>query len=70
MASVNKEVKRDKVNKTWKNKMIEFLMKEGVMPSYSTKKLAKLNMPSTFSGFGKTIKMKEFLSEMDINNDV
>jgi hypothetical protein len=33
--------------------MIELLMMQGARPSFSTKKLAKVNMPSTFPGLGK-----------------
>ena len=43
---------------------------QGARPFSSTKKLAKVNMPSTFSGFGKARKVKEFLFEMDNYYDV
>ena len=43
---------------------------QGPRPSSSTKKLAKVNMPSTFSGLGKARKVKEFLLEMDNYYDV
>ena len=45
-------------------------MMQGARPSSSTKKLAKVNMPSTFSGLGKARKVKEFLLEMDNYYDV
>ena len=35
-------------------------MMQGARPSSSTKKLAKVNMPSTFSRLGKARKVKEF----------
>jgi hypothetical protein len=38
--------------------------------SSSVKKLAKVNMPSTFSNLRKTRKMKEFFLEMDNYYDV
>jgi hypothetical protein len=61
MASVNQELKRGKDKRVRQNKMIKLLMMQGARPSSSTKKLAKVNMPSTFSGFGKARKVKEFL---------
>ena len=45
-------------------------MMQGARPSSSTKKLANVNMPSTFSGLGKARKVKEFLLEMDNYYDV
>ena len=50
--------------------MIDLLMMQGARSSSSTKKLAKVNMPSTFSGLGKARKVKEFLLEMDNYYDV
>jgi hypothetical protein len=50
--------------------MIEFLMMQGARPSFSTKKLAKVNMPRTFSGLGKARKVKECFLEMDNYYDV
>jgi hypothetical protein len=70
MDSMNQELKRDKDERACQNKMIELLMMQGARPSSSTKKLAKVNMPSTFSGLGKARKVKEFLLEMDNYYDV
>jgi hypothetical protein len=50
--------------------MIELLMMQRARLSSSTKKLAKVNMPSTFSWFGKARKVKDFLLEMDNYYDV
>jgi hypothetical protein len=60
MDSVNQELKRGKDERARQDKMIELLMTQGARPSSSTKKLAKVNMPSTFSGLGKARKVKEF----------
>jgi hypothetical protein len=65
MDSVNQELKRGKDERAHQDKMIELLMTQGTRPSSSTKKLAKVNMPSTFSGLGKARKVKEFLLEID-----
>ena len=70
MDSVNQELKRGKEERARQDKMIELLMMQGARPSSSTKKLAKVNMPSTFSGLGKARKVKEFLLEMDNYYDV
>src|ERR1700738_1744885 len=70
MDSVNQELKRGKEERARQDKMIELLMMQGTRPSSSTKKLAKVNMPSTFSGLGKARKVKEFLLEMDNYYDV
>ena len=43
---------------------------QGARPSPSTKKLAKVNMPSTFPRLGKARRVKEFLLEMDNYYDV
>lgn len=42
---------------------------QGVRP-FSTKKLAKINMPTTLSGFGKARKVKNILSKMDNYYDI
>jgi hypothetical protein len=60
MDSVNQELKRGKDKGVRQEKMIEFLMMQGVRPSSLTKKLAKVNMPITFSGLGKAKKIKDF----------
>ena len=39
-------------------------------PFFSTKKLAKVNMPSSFFGLEKARKLKEFLLQMDNYYDV
>jgi hypothetical protein len=70
MDSVNQELKRVKDERARQDKMIELLMMQGARPSSSTKKLAKVNMPSTFSGLGNAKKVKEFLLEMDNYYDV
>ena len=70
MDSVNQELKRGKDERARQKKMIEFLMMQGTRPSFSTKKLAKVNMQSTFLGLGKVRKVKEFLLEMDNYYDV
>ena len=49
--------------------IIKLLMVQGARPS-STKKIAKINMPSTFSGLGKTRKVNEFLLKIDNSYDV
>jgi hypothetical protein len=68
--TVNQELKRRKEERDRQEKLIELLMMQGSRPSSSTKKLAKVNMPSTFSGLGKAKKVKEFLLEMDNYYDV
>ena len=70
MDNVNRELKRGKKERARQDKLIEHLMMQGSKPSSSTKKLAKVNMPSTFSGLGKARKVKEFLLEMDNYYDV
>lgn len=70
MDSVNQELKRGKEERDRQERLIEHLMMQGPRPSSSTKKLAKVNMPSTFSGLGKARKVKEFLLEMDNYYDV
>ena len=52
MDSMRQEIKRGKEEKARQDKMIELLMMQGARPSSSTKKLAKVNMPSTFSRLG------------------
>ena len=70
MDSVNQELKRGKEERDRQERLIEHLLLQGARPSSSTKKLAKVNMPSTFSGLGKARKVKEFLLEMDNYYDV
>jgi hypothetical protein len=70
MDSVNQELKRVKEERDRQERLIEHLLMQGSRPSSSTKKLAKGNMPSTFSGLGKARKVKEFLLEMDNYYDV
>ena len=65
MDSVRQKIKRGKEERARQDKKIELLMMQGARPSSSTKKLAKVNMPSTFSGLGKARKVKDFLLEMD-----
>jgi hypothetical protein len=59
MNSVNQELKRGKDERARQDKMIELVMMQGARPSSLTKKLAKVNMPSTFSGLGKARKVKD-----------
>jgi hypothetical protein len=70
MDIVNQELKHGKDKRARQDKMIELLMMQRARPSSSTKKLAKVNMPTTFSGLGKARKVKEFLLEMDNYYDV
>ena len=70
MDSMRQEIKRGKEERARQDKMIELLMMQGARPSSSTKKLAKVNMPSTFSELGRARKVKEFLLEMDNYYDV
>ena len=70
MDNVNQELKRTKEKSARQERLIEHLLMQGSKPSSSTKKLAKVNMPSTFSGLGKARKVKEFLLEMDNYYDV
>ena len=70
MDSMRQEIKCGKEERARQDKMIELLMMQGARPSSATKKLAKANMPSTFSGLGKARKVKEFLLEMDNYYDV
>ena len=70
MDSMRQEIKRGKEKRARQDKMIELLMMQRARPFSSTKKLAKVNMPSTFSGLGKARKVKEFLLEIDNYYDV
>ena len=70
MDSMRQEIKCGKEKRTQEDKMIELLMMQGIQPSSSTKKLAKVKMPSTFLGLGKARKVKEILLEMDNYYDV
>ena len=70
MDSMRQEIKCEKEEKAQQDKMIKLLMMQGARPSSSTKKLAKVNMPSTFFGLGTARKVKEFLFEMDNYYDV
>jgi hypothetical protein len=65
MDSVNQELKCGKDERACQDKLIEFLKMQRARPSFSAKKLAKVNMPNTFSVLGKAIKVKEFLLEMN-----
>ena len=65
MDSINQELKRGKDKRAQQDKMIELLIMQGTRPSSSTMKLTKVNMPSTFSRFGKARKVKDFFVEMD-----
>ena len=58
MNFLNQNLKTGKDKKAQDEKMIELLMMQGVRLSSSTKKLAKVYMPSTFLRFGKEDKMK------------
>ena len=70
MDSMRQKIKRRKEERARQDKMIELLMMQGARPSFSIKKLAKVNMPSTLSGLGKARKVKEFLLQMDNYYDV
>ena len=61
MEFVNQELKCEKEERTRQDKMIELVIMDGARPSFSTKKLAKVNMLSTFYGLSKARKVKEFL---------
>lgn len=67
---VNQEFKHGKEKKAPQDKMIKLIMMQGARVSSSTKMLAKVNMPSIFFGFGKAIKMKDFLLKNDNYYDV
>lgn len=54
---MNQELKGGKGKKDQQDKMVKFLMMQGVRLTSSRKKLAKVNIPSTFSGLGKARKM-------------
>ena len=69
MDPTNQELKHRKKERAWQDKMIKFLMMQCARPS-SIKKLAKVNMPSTFSELSKARKVKEFLVEMGNHYDV
>lgn len=56
---MNQELKRGKNKRVRQCKIIELLTMQSARPSSSTKKLAKTNMPSTFSSLGKARKRKE-----------
>ena len=70
MDTLNQELKRIKEDRIRQEKLIEHLLTQEARPSSSTKKLAKVNIPSTFSGLRKAKKVKEFLLEMDNYYDV
>ena len=70
MDSMRQEIKRGKEERASQDKMIKLLMLLGTRPSSSTKKLAKVNIPSTFFRLGRARKVKEFLLEMDNYYDV
>ncbi|MGH3053573.1 MAG: hypothetical protein ACRDL7_01175, partial [Gaiellaceae bacterium] len=70
MDSVKQELKHGKEERDRQERMIAHLLIQWSRPSSLTKKLAKVNMPSTFSGLGKARKVKEFLLEMDNYYDV
>lgn len=61
---MNKKFKCGKHERARLDKMIKLLMMQGVRPS-STKKLAKVYMPSTFCGLDKTKNMKDLMLGMD-----
>ena len=60
MDFVNEELKRGKEERARQDKMIELLMMQGSRPSSSTKKLAKVYMPSTFLGLDNARNVKDF----------
>jgi hypothetical protein len=70
MDSMNQELKCDKNKKARQDKMIELVMMQGARPSSTTKKLAMVDMPMTFFGFGKSKKVEEVLLEIDNYYDV
>ena len=46
--------------------MLKLFMVQGARLPSSTKKLAKVNMPSTYFGLGKSKEVKEFLLKIEI----
>ena len=60
MDNVNQELKRTQEKSARQEKLIEHLLMQGSKPSSSTKKLAKVNMPSTFSGLVRPGRSKNF----------
>jgi hypothetical protein len=62
---MNQEFKHGKDERAWQDKMIEFLMMNCARCCFLRKKLAKVNMPSTFLGLGKERRVKKILLEMD-----
>jgi hypothetical protein len=67
---MNEELRRDKKDKAFQEKLIEHLMMQSPRLSSSTKKLAKVNMQSTSSRLEKAMKEKDFFLEMDKYYDV
>jgi hypothetical protein len=58
---MNQKLKWSKRMRAQQDNMVESLIMQDARPSSCTKKLANVNMPNTFSGFGKACKVKEFL---------
>ena len=57
MDSMNQELKGSKKKRAQQDKIVKLLMMQGVRLTTSKKKLAKVNMSSTFSRLGKARKM-------------
>ncbi len=67
---VNKELKQSKKERVKQNKFIKRLMRQEARPSSLSKKLAKVNLPSAYSGFEKASKGNFFILEMNNYYDV
>ena len=70
MDNMKQELKQVKEERARQDRLIDHLLAQNLRPSSSTKKLAKVNIPSTFFGLCKAKKVKEFLLEMDNYYDV
>ena len=65
MDSMTQKLKHGKDERACQHKMIKLFMMQGARPSFLTKKLAKVNMSSTFLGVCKAKKVKKIILEMD-----
>lgn len=63
-------IKCGKDDMAQQGKMIKVLMMQGVRSSSSIKKLAKVDMPTTFSKLAMVRTVEKFLLEMDNHYDV
>ena len=70
MDFINHELKFGKEKMALYVKMIEFFVIHSARHFSSIKKLTKVNMPSTFAGFGKARNVKQFVLEMENLYDV